>query len=149
GNQLALCPLRTADTTALPRLIGAARRLYHSCSFVVKLASILPPGFGDANVSTQGNQSNRRDRRRQSKNQPHRSGMSRAVLRTKRSQQPATGADQEFTHEEWKIRERAVRRLLSFRCNRGGILVHTRRIERFADREHDQVKRSHNVVRVN
>src|SRR2546425_3310797 len=113
------------------------------------VVSILPPGFGDANVSTQGNQSDWRDRRRQSKNQPHRSGMSRAVFRTKRSQQPATGADQEFTYEEWQIRERAVRRLLPLRCNRGGILVHTRRIERFSDREHDQIKRSHDVVGVN
>ncbi len=67
GNRLALCPLKTADTTALPRLIGAARRRYHSCSFVVKLASLLSPGFGDANVAAQGNQSNRRDRRRQRK----------------------------------------------------------------------------------
>src|SRR6266436_9937246 len=94
GNPLVLCPLRTADTTALPRLIGAARRLYHSCAFVVKLASLLPPGFGNANVPAQSNQSNRRDRGRQRENQPHRSGVPWTVCWTKRSQQISPESNQ-------------------------------------------------------
>ena len=75
--------------------------------------------------------------------------MSRTLLGTKRSQQPATGSDKNLAHEERKVRERAVRRFLAFWCNRGGILIDSRRVERFADREDDQIHRSHDVVGVN
>src|SRR5437879_1293010 len=46
----------------------------------ISLVDILPAGFGDANVATEHNQSNRRNRCRQSKDEPHRPGMSRTVF---------------------------------------------------------------------
>jgi hypothetical protein len=49
------------------------------------LVDILSPSFGDANVATQPNQSNRRDRGRKGKDKPHRSRMPRTLCGTKRS----------------------------------------------------------------
>jgi len=50
----------------------------------ISSVDILPPGFGDANVATEHNQSNRRNRCRQGKDKPHRPGMPRTVCGTKR-----------------------------------------------------------------
>jgi hypothetical protein len=52
----------------------------------ISLVDILSSGFGDANVPTQRNQSDRRDRCRQSKDKPHPRGISRTAFWTKRSQ---------------------------------------------------------------
>src|SRR5215472_17648925 len=101
--------------------------------------SIWPPSFGDANVTTQPNQSDRRDRRRQSKDKPHCSGVPRTVFGTKRSQQPSACSDQDLANEEWKVRQRAVRSFLPFRCNCCGILIDSRRVERFSNREYSQI----------
>jgi len=49
------------------------------------LVDILSPSFGDANVATQPNQSDRGDRGRQGKDKPHPPGISRTVCGAKGS----------------------------------------------------------------
>ena len=66
-------------------------------------------------------------------------GMARTVLRNECSQQPSTSSDKNLAYEERKIRKRAVRCFLSFRCNCCGVLIDSRRIERFAYRKHNQI----------
>src|SRR4029453_7092219 len=85
--------------------------------------SILPPGFWNADVATKDDQSNRRDRCGQSKDEPHRPRAPRTVLGKKPSQKPSPRSDKDLANEEWKVRERAVRCFLPFRCNCGGILI--------------------------
>src|SRR5207237_9404833 len=51
---------------------------------VRKVSLILASSFGHADVAAERNQPNRRDRCRQSKDQPHRCGMPRPMFRTKR-----------------------------------------------------------------
>src|SRR4029453_3667285 len=107
----------------------AIRRRPGKHAAATRSISILPPGFWNANVATKCDQSNRRDRCGQSKDEPHRPRMSRTVLWTKRSQQPTTGPNKNLPHEEGKVRERAVRCFLPFRCNCGGVLIDSRRVE--------------------
>src|SRR5215475_10799590 len=92
--------------------------------------SILPPSFGNANVVAKQNQSDWCDRSRQCEDQPHCARIPRSVFWNKRSQQPSTGPDKEFTNEEREVGQRTVGSFLSWRGNRGSILVHPRRIER-------------------
>src|SRR5580704_2472139 len=66
--------------------------------------SIGPTGFGNPNVATQRNQTNRRDRRSQSKDKPHYFGASRTVLRTKCSQQKSPSSNEQFPDEKRNIR---------------------------------------------
>jgi hypothetical protein len=58
--------------------------MHESLPVRISLVDILSSGFGDANVATQHKQSNRGNRCRQSKDKPHRPGMSRTVFWTKR-----------------------------------------------------------------
>jgi hypothetical protein len=60
--------------------------------------------------------------------------MPRPLFWAKRRKQPSAGSNKEFANEEGKVRQRTVRRFLSWRGDRSGILVHPWRIEGFADR---------------
>src|SRR5437764_6363908 len=75
--------------------------------------------------------------------------MTRPVLRTERRQQPTAGSYQKLAHQKGQVSERTVGRFLSRWRNRRRVLVDARRIKRFANREHDEIKRSHDVVRMN
>src|SRR6266513_1188594 len=103
--------------------------------------SIGPTGFGDTNVATERNQSDRRNRCRQSKDKPHFCWMARTLFRNECSQQPSTRSDKNLAYKEWKVRQRTVRSFLSSRCNCGGIFIDPRRVESFSDGEYRQIQR--------
>jgi hypothetical protein len=81
--------IRHQDATArigtMPRSCVRSKRWRDEWARVrISSVDILPPGFRDANVATEHDQSNRRDRCRQGKDKPHRPGMPRTVCGTKR-----------------------------------------------------------------
>lgn len=103
----------------------------------------------DADVGAENEKADGCDGDCQCENEPHRSGMANALLRTVRCQQPSTAAHQEFAHQQGNIGERAVGGFLSFRSNGRRVFVHSGRIERFSKRKDGDVNGNHDVVRMN
>ena len=110
---------------------------------------VRPSCFRDLDVTAENQQTNRSHRGGQRKNQPHHRGATFTVFRTERSQHPAAGPDQKFADQKRKVSKRAVRSFLTGWGDGRGIFVNPRRIKRFADGEHSQVQRRHNIVRMN
>ena len=77
--------MRVISSNPQVQLKKSALRLRRAQS-VLLVASILSPGLWNSNVATEDNQSHWRDRRRQSKDQPHCSGVPRPMLRNDRGQ---------------------------------------------------------------
>src|SRR5947209_4566042 len=110
------------------------------------LGNSFAPGFGNADITAEGNQSNRRHRCRESEDQPHGAGTSRALFRAERGQNPAARADKQFADKKRNVSQRTIGCFLPFRRDRGGVFIDARRIERFAHGEDGEVKCRHHVV---
>src|SRR6516225_5289291 len=112
-------------------------------------ASIGPSRFVDLNVTTENEQTHRRDRSGEGKYQPHHLRTAFALRGTERRQNPSTRADQKFTNQKRNVGKCAVRSFLTRWRDRRGVFVNARRIERFADGKDREIERGHNVIGMN
>src|SRR5947209_8279156 len=121
-----------------------------SCPFVrVYSWLLLSSHFWHLDPTAKGEQPDRCDGCGAGEDQPHHRRATFAVLGTERGEHPTARADEKFAEQKWNVRECAVGSFLARRRNGRGVFINTRRIKRFTDREHGEIKRGHDVVGVN